>query len=103
MTTATAPRPPIVNDSTPVILKPMNAFAVTSLVGGVLGFTFIGPIVAVVFGHLALKQIGEGDRQRGRGLAIAGLVLGYVSVVANIGSMVVIAVLAAIAVGAINV
>ena len=37
-------------------------------------------MLAVIFGHLALGQIGRsGGRQRGKGLAIAGLVVGYLS------------------------
>jgi hypothetical protein len=39
---------------------------------------WIGSILAVIFGHVALRQIKAGDgAQRGRGLAITGLVLGY--------------------------
>ena len=37
-------------------------------------------MLAVIFGHLALGQIGRsGGLQRGKGLAIAGLVVGYLS------------------------
>lgn len=56
--------------------------AVASFVLGLLGTSlllFLGSILAVVFGHIALKQI-DNSKQRlgGRGLAIAGLILGYV-------------------------
>jgi hypothetical protein len=35
-------------------------------------------IPAIIFGHVALGQIGQpGARTGGRGMAIAGLVLGY--------------------------
>lgn len=65
-----------------------NPFAITALVCGlvqfVLGLAVVGNIVAavpaIVFGSIALKQIrlrGE----RGRGMAIAGLVLGILGVV----------------------
>jgi hypothetical protein len=37
----------------------------------------VGSILAVIFGHIALSQIRH-TGQGGRGLAIAGLVLGYV-------------------------
>jgi hypothetical protein len=37
----------------------------------------IGSILGVIFGHIALRQIASTGEQ-GRGLAIAGLVLGYV-------------------------
>ena len=49
-----------------------NVFAVLALVFGILG-----GLLGIVFGHIALSQIrrtGEG----GRGIAIAGLVLGYI-------------------------
>ena len=41
-------------------------------------FMWIGSFLAVIFGHVALRQIKAGNgAQRGRGLAITGLVLGY--------------------------
>ena len=52
-----------------------NGLAIASLVTGVLSFS----IVAVVLGHIALNQINR-SREEGRGLAIAGLVLGYVGI-----------------------
>ncbi len=37
--------------------------------------------MAITFGHLALSQIRKSaGRQKGRGLAIAGLVMGYLCV-----------------------
>jgi hypothetical protein len=61
-----------------------NGLARTSLITGILGWTllpFIGTIVAIVTGHLALRAIGKGigvgsDRRR----AVIGLVLGYAQV-----------------------
>jgi hypothetical protein len=51
-----------------------NGFAVSALVFGLFG----GAVLPIVFGHIALAQIRRtGDR--GRGMAIAGLVLGYLS------------------------
>lgn len=52
-----------------------NGLAIASLVTGILGFS----ILSVIFGHIALNQIGR-SREEGRGLAIAGLVLGYVGI-----------------------
>lgn len=55
--------------------------AVASLVLGLVGFNVIfllGSILAVIFGHVALKQIKQaGGELSGRGMAIAGLLLGY--------------------------
>jgi hypothetical protein len=52
----------------------MSGLAVASFVLGLLGFTLIGAIFAIIFGILALNRI-RGTLERGKGLAIAGLVL----------------------------
>lgn len=54
-----------------------NTFAIVSLVLGILWILGIGSVLAVVFGHLSLRQIHT-TGENGRGMAIAGLVLGYV-------------------------
>jgi hypothetical protein len=60
-----------------------NALAIVSLVFGILGWTllpFIGMIVAIITGHIALGQVrASNGTQTGEGLAIAGLVLGYLA------------------------
>jgi hypothetical protein len=43
---------------------------------GIVWIFWITSVLAVVFGHIALGETRDG-RVRGRGLAIAGLVLGY--------------------------
>jgi hypothetical protein len=51
------------------------------MVLGIVWVYWIGSILAIVFGHVALSQIKKsGGTQGGRGMAIAGLVLGYVSI-----------------------
>ena len=58
-----------------------NSLAIASLVTGILSWVlcpFLGAILAVIFGHVArgqIKQSGEG----GGGMAIAGLILGYLN------------------------
>lgn len=47
-----------------------------SLVAGLLWLGWLGSVLAVVFGHVALRQIAR-EQGRGRSLAIAGLALGY--------------------------
>ncbi|MGO8685590.1 MAG: DUF4190 domain-containing protein [Candidatus Dormibacteria bacterium] len=54
-----------------------NGFAIASLVLGILWLYWVGSILAVVFGHIALVQTRD-RAQGGRGMAVAGLVLGYV-------------------------
>jgi hypothetical protein len=56
-----------------------NGFAIASMVLGILWLYWVGSVLALVFGYIALKQIkqrGEG----GKGMAIAGVVLGWVEV-----------------------
>ncbi|MGI8779713.1 MAG: DUF1707 and DUF4190 domain-containing protein [Solirubrobacteraceae bacterium] len=58
-----------------------NGFAIASIVLGVVWMWWLGSVLALVFGHVALKQIARtGGAQGGRGMAIAGLVLGYLGV-----------------------
>lgn len=53
------------------------ASLVLGLVGIPLCFVFIPSVLAVVFGFVGLSQIKQDPSQRGRGMAIAGLVLGF--------------------------
>jgi hypothetical protein len=50
-----------------------NTFAIVSLVTALVGISIAG----VIFGHLSLNQIKK-TNEDGKGLAIAGLVIGYV-------------------------
>ena len=54
-----------------------SGLAVASLALGITWVGWIGSVLAVVFGHVALANIRERN-QSGRGMAIAGLVLGYI-------------------------
>ena len=69
----------------PLRSKPNNVFAVTSLICGILGWTIvpvIGALVAIVTGHIALKQIERSSgREDGKIMAVIGLILGYVEAV----------------------
>jgi hypothetical protein len=63
------------------VYQSTNGLAVASLVAGFLWLGWLGSILAVIFGHIALGQINRsGGREGGSGLAIAGLVLGYMGV-----------------------
>ena len=60
--------------------------AIFSLVCGVLFFVLLFSIPAVIFGHLALYDIRRSrGRLKGRGLAITGIILGYIGVALFIG------------------
>jgi hypothetical protein len=56
-----------------------NGLAVASLVLGILWLDGIGSVLAVIFGFVALNQIKQRN-QRGRGMAIGGLVLGWIGI-----------------------
>ena len=67
----------------PYVAQPpkTNGMAVASLVLGILWLYWLGSILALVFGYVARSQItSSGGAQGGGGLAIAGIVLGWVGV-----------------------
>ena len=67
-----------------VPVRQSSTLALISLIAGILGWTlapFLGSVVAVITGHMARKEIRLApDRLEGDGLAIGGLVLGYLSI-----------------------
>lgn len=57
-----------------------NGFAIASFVLSLLWCYWVGNILALVFGYIALSQIRKSDgRQSGRGLAIAGIVISWIA------------------------
>src|SRR5262249_41698271 len=61
-----------------------NTYAIASLVLGIVNM-LIGSILALVFGYRAIREIDESQgTQTGRGLAVAGVVLGWVGLVMGI-------------------
>jgi hypothetical protein len=56
-----------------------NGFSIAAMVLGIIWIWWIGSILAVIFGHIALAQIKK-TGQGGHGMAVAGLVLGYIGV-----------------------
>ena len=62
-----------------------STLAVVSLVFGLLGWTalpIIGSLIAIVTGHMARTEIQQSfDSIQGDGLAVAGLVLGWVPII----------------------
>lgn len=58
-----------------------NGFAVASLVLGIVWAMGIGSILALIFGYIGRNQIDRsGGTQTGRGMAIAGIALGWIGV-----------------------
>jgi hypothetical protein len=61
----------------------LNPLAATSLLCALIWAMWLGSLAAVVLGHVALAQIARsGGTQTGRGAAVAGLVLGYLGLLA---------------------
>lgn len=56
-----------------------NGLAIASLVLGILWIYWVGSILALVFGYVARNQI-KASGQTGAGMAVAGIVLGWVGV-----------------------
>lgn len=75
-----APAAPAAPAYVPAPVVPTNVLAIVSLVTGILGLTFapfISSIAAIITGHISLHQI-KTTHEQGRGMALAGLILGYV-------------------------
>ena len=65
----------------PVQTSQTNTLAIVSLVSSLVGLLVwgIGPIVGVITGHMALNQIKQNPLQESsRGMAMAGLIIGYI-------------------------
>lgn len=65
-------------------VRQTSTLAVVSLVTGILGWTLLpllGTLTAIITGHMARGEIRRmPDRLEGDGLAVAGLILGWVAV-----------------------
>jgi hypothetical protein len=71
-----------------------NVLAIVSLIASIAGiviFWFIGSVVGIICGHISMNQIKK-TGEEGRGLALAGLIVGYIGIALSI-----IAVIAVIA------
>lgn len=61
-----------------------NTLAIISLVASLIGlFTGIGFLVGIICGHISLSQIKK-TAEQGRGLAVAGLIIGYIGILLSI-------------------
>jgi hypothetical protein len=78
-----------------VNIKQTSSLAIVSLVSGILGWTlvpWIGSIVAIITGHMARAEIKRNpDTMEGDGMALGGLILGWLSV--GLGLLVVVAII----------
>lgn len=69
----------------PASAPPTSGFAIASLVCSIAGWfliPFVGGLLGVIFGHIAWREIQRSQGwRRGGGLALAGLILGYIHIV----------------------
>jgi uncharacterized protein YacL len=75
--TTPAPQPTPYTTAAPAEQK-TNVLAIVSLVSA-----FFVSLVAIITGHIALKQIAQ-TGENGKGLAVAGLIIGYVGLVVGL-------------------
>ena len=74
---AYTPPPPVY--MTAPVQASVAGLAIASMVLGIVWIYWIGSILAIIFGHVALVQIRKSNGWKtGRGMAIAGLTLGYI-------------------------
>ena len=77
---------------TPEPVSATNPLAIVSLISGIASYLFlpfIGAIVAVVTGHIALGQIKRTGKN-GRGFALAGTILGYVHLALSVAAGIIV-------------
>jgi hypothetical protein len=70
-----------------------NGLAIASMILGILWLYWLGSILALIFGYVALSQIrrrGDG----GRGMAIAGIILGWIGVIVAVAAVILVIVAA---------
>jgi hypothetical protein len=73
--------PPAAPAYVPPVPVATNGLAVASLVLGIVWIFWLGSLLALIFGYVAKGQVNESEgTQSGKGLAIAGIALGWVGV-----------------------
>lgn len=90
--------------------RPNSGIALAAMICGIAGivlapftFAFVAPILvsiaAIVLGHIALPQLKKRPELGGKGMAITGLILGYIPVAIGI-ALIVFGIIAAVLFGA---
>jgi Domain of unknown function (DUF4190) len=75
-----------------------NGLAIASLACSIGGFFVcgIGFILGIVFGYMAKSQIDQsGGTQQGRGMAVAGIIVGWIGIALAVVGIVVLIIIAA--------
>lgn len=67
----------------------VSEFAIASLVMGIVSFVHLfsleKPVIAIVFGILAMRRMGKNNKLEGRKLAVSGIILGAISFILILG------------------
>jgi hypothetical protein len=72
-------------------LRPTNALAIASLILSIVWFFGLGSVLAVTFALVALSKItASKGGQGGRGLAVAGLIIGICGLIGSVGFFVIL-------------
>ena len=59
-----------------------SSLSIVSLIFGILGLFIFGSIIAIICGHISMSKIkASGGRMSGDGMALTGLILGYLGIV----------------------
>lgn len=74
------PVPPIAPVYSAPLVAKTNTLAIVSLITSILWFP---AVVGVITGHIAISQIKR-TGESGRGLAIAGLIIGYLAIAGSV-------------------
>ncbi|WP_256977955.1 DUF4190 domain-containing protein [Microbacterium sp. Yaish 1] len=71
-----------------------NTLAVVSMIASIVGFIWllpvIGSVAGVIMGHISLSQIKR-TNENGRGMALAGLIVGYAGLALAIVGIIIVA------------
>jgi hypothetical protein len=90
--------PPVPNTPPTQQYQKDSGTAIASLICGIAAYLiipFFGALAAIILGHIAISQINASNGMfKGKGMATAGLVLGYVQIGLGILIIVVLALLA---------
>jgi hypothetical protein len=83
------------------VMQPMqrdSGAAIASLIFGIMAWVFLpflGAIVAIITGHVGINEVNNSNGMvRGKGMAVAGLVMGYVQIAILVLIIVVLVLLA---------
>jgi len=69
-----------------------NGLAIASLILSLVGLFFIGSILGIIFGFVARSQIRQSNgSQKGDGLALAGIIIGFATLALTLIVIIVIA------------